>query len=85
VLRSVKRVRVSRERRNKRRITLARRPFGVPAGGTGRLKLQLSRTNLGILKLNRRIRTRVAVTLTNAAGLTSTASKTITLHAPRSR
>ena len=53
-----------------------------PAGGKVTLKLTLSKRNLRILKLNRKIRTRVTVILTNAARLKSTASKTITLKAP---
>jgi hypothetical protein len=38
-----------------------------------------------VLKLNRKISTRVTVTLKNAAGLTSSASKSITLKAPKRR
>jgi hypothetical protein len=46
------------------------------------LRIRLSEKVLGILKLNRSIRTRVAVTLKNTAGSTSTARKRITLKAP---
>jgi hypothetical protein len=38
-----------------------------------------------LLTRKRKIRTRVTVTLKNAAGLTSTAGKTITLEAPKPR
>jgi hypothetical protein len=50
-----------------------------------RLKITLSRRSFRILQLNRRIRTRATVTLRNAAGLSSTASKQITLKAPKRR
>jgi hypothetical protein len=43
------------------------------------------RFSFRILQLNRRIRTRATVTLRNAAGLSSTASKQITLKAPNRR
>jgi Tol biopolymer transport system component len=74
---------VSRKPRRKRRVTLARKSFKVPASGKVALKLKLSRKNLRILKLNRKIRTRVKVTLKNPLGLTSTASRKITLKAPK--
>jgi hypothetical protein len=45
-------------------------------------RFTLSRRSFRILQLNRRIRTRATVTLRNAAGLSSTASKQITLKAP---
>jgi DNA-binding beta-propeller fold protein YncE len=85
VFKSVSKVRISRKSKRKRRVTLAHRRFTVPAGGTVTLRLRLSRTNLRILKLNRRIRTRVTVTLTNAAGLSSASSTVITLRAPKRR
>ena len=65
------------------RVTLATRSFTVPASGNVTLTIRLSRKNFRILQLNRKIRTRVTATLRSAAGLTSTASKTITLRAPR--
>jgi Divergent InlB B-repeat domain len=81
VLRSVGKVRGSR----KARVTLARRSFTVPANGRVTLKLRLSKKNFRILTLNRKIRTRMTVKLTNAAGLSSTAGKKITLKAPKLR
>jgi len=76
---SLKKVRVSRYQK----VTLARRAFTVPVSGTVTLSIRLSKKKFRILKLNHKIRTRVTVTLKNAAGLTSTASKRITLKAPR--
>ena len=80
VFRSVKRVRVSR----RKRVTLARKSFRVPPGGKRTLRLRLSKRNFRILKLNRKIRTRVTVTL-RAGGLTSKARKRVTLLAPKRR
>jgi hypothetical protein len=82
-LESVKKVRLGRKSNRKKRVTLARKSFSVPAGGKVTLRLKLSKTNLRILKLNRKIRTRVTVKLTNAAGLTSTANRQVTLKAPK--
>jgi hypothetical protein len=79
VFEGVKKVRVGR----KQRVTLARKSFTVPASGKVTLKIRLSKKNFRILKLNHEIRTRVTVTLKNAAGLTSKASKKITLKAPK--
>ena len=76
---SAKKVRVGAKLKE---VTLAAKSFSVPAGGKVTLKLTLSKRNLGILKLNHKIRTRVTVMLKNAAGLKSTASKTVTLEAP---
>jgi virginiamycin B lyase len=86
VFKSVRRIRVSRKRGvRRRRVTLARKSFTVPASGKVVLRIRLSKKNFRILKLNRRIRTRVTVTLKNAAGLTSKASKRVTLKRPRKR
>jgi DNA-binding beta-propeller fold protein YncE len=85
VLRSLRKVRVSRRSKVRRRVTLARRSFTVPPGGKVRLKLKLSAKGLRILKLNRRIRARVTITLTNAAGLSSTTTTIVTLKAPKPR
>jgi hypothetical protein len=82
---SVKKVRVSRNNNRENRVTLARKSFSVPASGEVRLEIRLSNKNLRILKLNRKIRTRVSVILKNAAGLTSTASTWISLKAPNPR
>jgi hypothetical protein len=81
VFKSLKGARGSRRRRS----TLARKSFRVPAGGKVTLRIRLSKKVFRILKLNRKIRTRVTVTLENTAGLTSRASKKITLKAPKRR
>ena len=65
--------------------TLARKAFTVPAGGRVALMLRLSKGSFRTLKRKRKVRTRVTVTLRNAAGLTSTARETIVLKAPRRR
>jgi DNA-binding beta-propeller fold protein YncE len=80
VFRSVKKVRISR----KRAVTLARTSFTTPSAGKVSLRLRLSKRSFRILRLNRTIRTRVTVILKNSAGLTSTASKSVTLKAPHS-
>ena len=67
------------------RVRLARKRFTVAASGRVRLNITLSRKNFRILKRNRTIRTKVTVTLTNASGLTSTATKNIRLRAPLRR
>ena len=79
VFRSVKKVRVSR----KARVTLATKRFRVGSRGRVKLRIRLSKKDLRILRRNRSIRVRVTVKLENSAGLTSTASKTITLKPPK--
>ena len=79
VFKSIRRVKVSA----RRRVVLARKAFTVPTNGEVKLKLRMSKKKFRILKRERRIRTRVTVTLVNAAGLTSTASKRVKLKAPR--
>ena len=64
-------------------VTLARKSFKVPVSGKVTLQIKLLRKAFRILKLNGKIRTRVTITLKNAAGLTSQASKKITLKAPK--
>lgn len=76
VFRSVKKVRTSR----RARVTLAAKSFKVPGSGKVTLKIKLSPKKLAILRRNRRIKTRVTVTLKNAAGRSSVASTTVTLR-----
>ena len=73
---SAKKMRTGAKRK---RVTLARRSFTVPASGQVVLKLKLTRKNLRVLRSNRKIKTDVTVTLTNSAGRSSTARTTITL------
>jgi Tol biopolymer transport system component len=77
LFRSAKRMRIGARRK---RVTLVRKSFTVPASGVVKLRLKLSRTNRAILRKNRRIRTTVTITLTNAQGLSSTATRTIRLR-----
>ena len=79
ILESVNKVRVSR----RRKVALTRKSFTVPPSGKVALRIRLSKRTFRILKRNRRILTRATVTLKDAVGLTSTASKRITLTAPR--
>ena len=81
VFKSIKRVQTSALRK----VVLARKTFTVPTNGEVKLKLRMSKKKFRILKRERRIRTRVTVTLANTAGLTSTATKRVKLKAPRRR
>jgi hypothetical protein len=69
----------------KARVTLARKPFTVPPTGKVTLTIKLSRKSFRILKLNHKLRVLVTITLTNAAGLTSEATNTITLKPPQKK
>jgi hypothetical protein len=64
----------------RRKVTLARKSFTVPAGGKVTLRIKLSKRSLRILRRNRRIKLRVTIKLRNAAGLTSTATSKLTLR-----
>jgi Ca2+-binding RTX toxin-like protein len=75
VFRSVNKVRASR----RARVTLAKKSFKAPSSRKVTLKIKLSRKNLAILRRNRKIKTKVTVTLKNGAGLSSVASTTVTL------
>ena len=61
------------------RVTLATKSFKAAKSGKVKLKIKLSRKKLRILSRNRRIKTKVTVTLRNAAGRSSVASATVTL------
>jgi hypothetical protein len=62
-----------------KKVTLAKKSFTVPTSGKVTLKIKLSRKNLKILRRNRKIKLRVTITLHNAAGRTSTATRALTL------
>lgn len=83
VWRSLRKVRISRRSTKKRLVTLATTSFKVPPGGVVRLRAKLTTRTLRILKLNRKIRTRLTVTLWDAAGHATTVRTTMTLKAPR--
>jgi hypothetical protein len=85
LFKSVRKVRLSRTSKATKQVLLAQKPLTAPASGQITLRIKLSARSLRVLKLNRELRTRVTVTLKNAAGLTSTASKKITLKAPKRR
>jgi Ca2+-binding RTX toxin-like protein len=57
---------------------LATKSFKVPSSGKVTLKVTLARKKLALLRKKRKIRAKVTVTLRNAAGATSKASKTVT-------
>jgi extracellular elastinolytic metalloproteinase len=75
---SVKKVRISK----RKRVTLAKKSFTVPGTGKVTLKVKLSRKNRRILKLNRKIKVKLTITVRNAAG-TSSATRNVTLKAPK--
>jgi Ca2+-binding RTX toxin-like protein len=75
VFRSANKVRTSR----RARVTLASKSFKAPSSRKVTLKIKLSRKSLAILRRNRKIKTKVTVTLKNAAGLSSVASTTVML------
>ena len=79
---SARRVRVSRKSKRKKRVALARMAFAVPPDGEVTLAARLSKANLRTVKLNRTLAARIKVVLTNAAGQSTTSSRTITLRAP---
>jgi subtilisin-like proprotein convertase family protein len=64
----------------KRRLVVARKSFTVPATGTVKLKLKLTRKGLRVLRRMKRLPVTAKVTLG-----TTTASKRVTLRAPRPR
>jgi hypothetical protein len=64
----------------KRKLVVARKSFTVPASGRVRLKLKLNRKGLRVLKRARRLPVSAKVTLG-----TRTASRRVTLRAPRAR
>lgn len=74
VFSSVEKVQISR----RARVTLAKKSFKAPSSGKVTLKIKLSRKQLAIVRRNRKIKTKVTVTLTNAAG-SSVASTKVTL------
>lgn len=83
LVRSRRAIRRSRRRGSRKgKVTLARTAFTVPATDSVILRTRLSREKFRILRLNGRIETVVTVSLSNAAGATSQASKRVVLRAP---
>ena len=64
----------------KRKLVVARRSFTMPATGTVKLRLKLTRAGLRVLKRVKRLAVSAKVTLGTAS-----ASKRVTLRAPRAR
>jgi hypothetical protein len=80
---SAGKIRVGRKSKSRKSVTLARMSFAVLPGGKVSLRVKLSKEGLRILTLNRRISARITVTLTNAAGQTTTSTQAIVLKAPQ--
>ena len=59
---------------------LAKKSFRVPGSGKVKLTVTLARKKLALLRRKGKIKTKVTVTLRNAAGATSKASKTVTFN-----
>jgi len=64
-------------------LTIGRKGFAVGATGRVTLKVKLSKRNRRLLRRNGRFLLNVTVTVRNAAGLSSSAKKRLTLKAPR--
>jgi subtilisin family serine protease len=67
----------------KAHVTVGRKTFAVGSTGKVTVKLKLSKRKLRILRRNERLLLKVTVTVRNSAGLTSTATKRLTLKAPK--
>ena len=59
---------------------LAAKSFTVPGSGKVTLKMKLTRKKLALLRRQRKIKTKLTVTLRNSAGGSSVASKTVTFR-----
>ena len=81
VMRTRSRVRLSAARRA--RLTVSARHFRSPASGRVRLRIKLSRRTLRVVRLNRRLRLRVQVSVTDSQGRVTRASRNLTLLPPR--
>ena len=66
----------------RRWISLGARDFRVPADGIVKVSWKLSRKNLKVLKVSRRIRFHATATLRNAAGQATSGATTLTLRKP---
>jgi thermitase len=66
-------------------LTLARKRFSVPQGGRLTLRVRLSRREMRVLRRNRRLLLRVAVTVRDSAGRSATAARRLKLLPPRRR
>jgi thermitase len=80
-IRSRARVRLPGNRRG--RLTIAFKRFRSPASGRVTLRIRLSRRALRVVRLNRRLRLRVQVSVTDSRGRVTRAARTLTLLSPR--
>jgi hypothetical protein len=71
--------------RSVKKVRVPRKTFTVPASGKVTLRFRLSRKSFRALKRKRQVKTKLTVTLRNSAGLTSKATKRVTLKAPKRR
>lgn len=64
-------------------VTVADKRFSVPGSGVATVRVKLSKKKLRILRRNGKFALKVRVTVRNAAGLSSVATKRLTLMRPR--
>jgi subtilisin family serine protease len=81
VMRTRARVRVAA--RARRHLTPASERFRSPASGRVVLKIRLSRKELRVVRLNRRLKLRVRVSVTDSQGRVTRAARNLTLLPPR--
>jgi hypothetical protein len=72
-----------RIRGKRRKLTLAKKSFTVPAGGKVKLRLRLSKSNFALLKRRGKLGSRIAITVSDGAGRKSSASASLTLVRPK--
>jgi thermitase len=81
VMRTRSRVRLARGKRG--RMTPADTRFRSPGSGRVALKIRLSRKELRVVRLNRRLKLRVRVSVVDSQGLVTRAARNLTLLPPR--
>jgi subtilisin family serine protease len=81
VMRTRARVRLAAARRG--RLTVSARRFRSPASGRVKLRVKLSRGTLRVVRLNRRLRLRVQVSVADSQGRVTRAARNLTLLPPR--
>ena len=77
------RARVRVAARARRRLTPASERFRSPASGRVALRIRLSRKELRVVRLNRRLKLRVRVSVTDSQGHITRAARNLTLLPPR--
>jgi subtilisin family serine protease len=81
LMRTRARVRLGAARRG--RLTVSARRFRSPASGRVTLRIKLSRATLRVVRLNRRLRLRVQVSVVDSQGRVTRAARNLTLLPPR--